>query len=88
MDLNQIKKAAERFRKLYYPNCIHSKLEIGDCMTLDDMRHIVIIYRDFISTFPYIGYIISECSDELEYLGLRVQLQPNKPARIYYKPNE
>lgn len=84
MDLDKVKTAAEKFRKLYYPNCLHSKVEIGNCMTLDEMRHTVIMYRDFISTFPYIGYIIHECSDELEYLGLRVQLQLNKPARIYF----
>lgn len=75
--------AAKLVRRLYYPQCRESAREIRECDSMDDLRHLAIKYRDYIGKSPCANYINSECSDELNALGLRLQLYVDGRARLY-----
>nr|WP_195461696.1 hypothetical protein [Alistipes sp. D31t1_170403_E11] len=79
----EIKAVAKLVKRLYYPHCRESAREIRECESMDDLRHLAIKYRDYIGKSPCANYINSECSDELNAMGLRLQLYVDGRARLY-----
>lgn len=79
----EIKAAAQRVQRTYYPACSYSAKDIRDCESIDDLRHIAIKYRYYIGQSPCANYINSNCSDALKLLGLRLQLYVDGRARLY-----
>lgn len=78
-----IKEAAERFRGRFYSGCQQSRVEIADCETIDDIRHLCLKYRNLICIPLCANYIMGECSEVLEALGLHVQRFIDGRIRLY-----
>jgi hypothetical protein len=79
----EIKAAAWRVRRRFFSDCWQSELDIGACEDLDDMRRVVIKYRQSICSIPCASFIVSEYPDMLDAVGLRLQRYVDGRMRLY-----
>ena len=82
-EFEEIKAAAERVRRRFFPDCWQSKRDIDACEDLDDMRRVVIKYRQSICSAQCANLIAFKYSDMLDAVGLRLQRYVDGRARLY-----
>ena len=82
-EFEEIKDAAEHVRRRCFSDCWQSKCDIDACEDLDDIRRVVIKYRQSICSEKSASLIVSEYSDMLDAVGLRLQRYVDGRARLY-----
>lgn len=80
---DEIKAAAERIRRLHYPNCWQSERDIDNCVTIADLRRIVVKYRQEVCSPVCVDSIVRNYSEMLDAVGLRVQRYVDGRVRLY-----
>lgn len=82
-EFEEIKDAAEHVRRRCFSDCWQSKRDIAACDDLDDIRRVVIKYRQSICSVQCANLIVSEYSDMLDAVGLRLQRYVDGRVRLY-----
>lgn len=79
---DEIKAAAERIRRRHYPNCWQSE-RIDNCEIIDDLRRIIVKYRQEVCSPVCVDSIVRNYSEMLDAVGLRVQRYVDGRVRLY-----
>ncbi|UYE98220.1 MAG: hypothetical protein [Allistipes phage R001] len=83
LTFEQMKDAAKEVHRLFFKYCTSSFNDIVNTDNVQDLRRVVICYRDYVSDPLAAHYIRENYADVLEALGLRIQFYIDGRVRLY-----